>query len=183
MATLRSTTHSTFPWGAIATILGIDPDDGDQFRAWVTDIVAVGADDAEAMQRAVGEVRDYMAAQMARRRSAPGTDLISHLVTTELDGEPMTDDMIERILVLQLVAGIDTTWSSIGRRAVAPRDPPRRSATPRRRTRADPDSDRGAAPGLRTGERRAPRHHRDRGRRRHHDPRRPRDDDLPDRLP
>ena len=102
------------PVGAIATILGIDHGDADQFRAWVTDIVAVGPDDADRMPRAVAEVRQYMAAQMAARRVAPGNDLISHLVTTELDGQPMSDDMIERILVLQLVAGIDTTWSSIG---------------------------------------------------------------------
>ncbi len=102
------------PVGAIATILGIDPDDGDQFRRWIRDIISVGADDAEVMQRAVGEVRRYMAREMAARRADPGTDLISHLVTTEIDGRPLDDDLIERILVLQLVAGIDTTWSSIG---------------------------------------------------------------------
>ncbi|MGI9612222.1 MAG: cytochrome P450 [Acidimicrobiales bacterium] len=102
------------PVGAIAAILGIDPADGDQFRAWIYGILAVGTDDAEAMQTSVAEVRAYMAEAMAERRQNPGSDLISHLVTTDIDGEPLADDMIERILVLQLVAGIDTTWSSIG---------------------------------------------------------------------
>ncbi|MFB0902729.1 MAG: cytochrome P450, partial [Acidimicrobiales bacterium] len=48
------------------------------------------------------------------RRQNPGEDLVSHLVSIELDGRPLDDDTIERMLVLQLVAGIDTTWSSIG---------------------------------------------------------------------
>lgn len=102
------------PVGAIASILGIDPDDGDRFRRWVTDILSVGTDDAQAMRSAVADIRHYMAEAMAARRADPGTDLISHLVTADIDGEPMSDDLIERILVLQLVAGIDTTWSSIG---------------------------------------------------------------------
>ncbi|MDH3681325.1 MAG: cytochrome P450 [Acidimicrobiia bacterium] len=51
---------------------------------------------------------------MAARREDPRPDLISHLVMAEVDGEPMSDELIERILVLQPVAGIDTTWSSIG---------------------------------------------------------------------
>ena len=109
------------PVGAIAAILGIDPADGDRFREWIRAIVAVGANDAESMQTAIAEIRAYMASVMAERRRRPGTDLISHLVTTDIDGEPLTDDLIERILVLQLVAGIDTTWSSIGGGAVAPR--------------------------------------------------------------
>lgn len=102
------------PVGAIAAIMGIDPADGDQFRAWIHDILAVGPNDATAMQTAIVEVRDYMAKAMAVRRRTPGDDLISHLVTTEMGGEPLPDHLIERMLVLQLVAGIDTTWSSIG---------------------------------------------------------------------
>ncbi len=102
------------PVGAIAAILGIDPADGDQFRDWVRQILQVGLDDAVAMQRAVAEIRDYMAQAMTERRKTPGDDLISHLVTTEMAGEPLPDHLIERMLVLQLIAGIDTTWSSIG---------------------------------------------------------------------
>jgi len=102
------------PVGAIATILGIDPDEGDQFRTWIDGIVGVGANDADALARSMQEVRAYMNSVMELRRRDPGDDLISHLVMAELDGAPLSDSMIERILVLQLVAGIDTTWSSIG---------------------------------------------------------------------
>jgi len=102
------------PVDAIAAILGIDPNDGDLFRGWINDILALGTGDAEVMQRGMREVREYMGKEIAARRVEAGTDLISHLVMAEIDGEPLTDDLIERILVLQLVAGIDTTWSSIG---------------------------------------------------------------------
>ena len=95
------------PVGVIASILGIDPSDGDLFRSWVSDLGTVGTSDATTMQRAMVNIREYMAAEMARRRVSPGTDLISHLVTAELDGEPLSDSLIERILVLQLGAGID----------------------------------------------------------------------------
>lgn len=102
------------PVGAIAAILGIDADDGDRFRGWINDILTVGTNDAQVMQRAMADTRAYMSEVMAQRREAPGEDLISELVQAEIDGAPLDDDLIERILVLQLVAGIDTTWSSIG---------------------------------------------------------------------
>ncbi len=102
------------PVGAIAAILGIDPERGDDFRRWLHLLLEVGPADPTALQQGMSEIREYMAEVMAKRRVEPGDDLISHLVTTELAGEPLDDDLIQRILVLQLVAGIDTTWSSIG---------------------------------------------------------------------
>ena len=102
------------PVGAIAAILGIDPEHGDRFRMWIEGILGVGANDADTLRSAMSEVRGYMAGVMRERRQNPGEDLVSHLVSIELDGRPLDDDTIERMLVLQLVAGIDTTWSSIG---------------------------------------------------------------------
>jgi cytochrome P450 len=102
------------PVAAIAAILGIDPAAGPRFRQWVVDFVEVGGRDPAARDRASAAIMSYMAGVMAERRRRPGDDLISHLVTTEIDGRPLDDDVIRRMLLLQLVAGIDTTWSSIG---------------------------------------------------------------------
>ncbi len=122
------------PVGAIAAILGIDPDDGPRFRRWVVDFVQTGARDAEIRNRAAAEIMAYMDRVMAERRTRPGPDLISHLVTTEVDRAPLDDDVIRRMLLLQLVAGIDTTWSSIGAAlwhlAVTPSDRARLVAEP-----------------------------------------------------
>ncbi|MGI9597696.1 MAG: cytochrome P450 [Acidimicrobiales bacterium] len=102
------------PVGAIAAILGLPAGDGELFRRWIVQFLEIGGRDPDARTAAEKEIRAYMAEQMATRRAHPGNDLISHLLQAEVDGEPLGDDLIERMLMLQLVAGIDTTWSSIG---------------------------------------------------------------------
>lgn len=57
---------------------------------------------------------DYFGAQIAERRAEPGDDLISELLEVEIDGERFDDDILRRILALQLVASIDTTWGVRG---------------------------------------------------------------------
>lgn len=102
------------PVTAIAAILGVDPEDGDQFRTWVVDFIEVGARDNDVRVRATEELLVYMRNAIERRRADPSDDLISHLLDSTVDGQPLDDDTIERMLMLQLIAGIDTTWSSIG---------------------------------------------------------------------
>ena len=102
------------PVGAIAAILGVDAGEGDLFRSWVYRFIEVGARDTQVREEAQAEIVAYMRNEITRRRREPSDDLISHLVAADIDGEPLTDDVIERMLVLQLIAGIDTTWSSIG---------------------------------------------------------------------
>ena len=48
------------------------------------------------------------------RRANPGDDLVSDLLRAEVDGEPVPDMQVLGTLALILVAGVDTTWSSIG---------------------------------------------------------------------
>ncbi|HEU5447716.1 MAG TPA: cytochrome P450, partial [Acidimicrobiia bacterium] len=49
-----------------------------------------------------------------RRRAEPTGDFISWLLEQELDGKPVDDIHVTSTCNLLLVAGIDTTWSSIG---------------------------------------------------------------------
>ena len=102
------------PVGAIATILGVDQSDGDRFRGWIRNFSELGDLDPDLRTRTNNEITDYLLAEISQRRANPGDDLISHLTQVEVDGEPLSDDAIRRISVLQLLAGIDTTWSSIG---------------------------------------------------------------------
>lgn len=102
------------PVGAIATILGVDQSDGDIFRVWIRNFSELGDLDPELRNRTNGEITEYLLAKIAQRRSKPGDDLISHLTQVEVDGDALDDDTIRRISVLQLLAGIDTTWSAIG---------------------------------------------------------------------
>lgn len=102
------------PVFAIAAILGVDPADGDLFRAWIRRFSELGDLDPGLRLRTAEEISEYLLAEIADRRATPGDDLISHLTQVEIDGSRLDDDLIRQICVLQLLAGIDTTWSAIG---------------------------------------------------------------------
>ena len=51
---------------------------------------------------------------LEQRKREPGDDLVSDLLQAEVDGGPVPDVHVLGTLALILVAGVDTTWSSIG---------------------------------------------------------------------
>ena len=57
---------------------------------------------------------NFFTEALANRRSNPGDDLISELLHTEIEGAPIEDTVILGMCSLLLIAGVDTTWSSIG---------------------------------------------------------------------
>lgn len=101
------------PASAIAMILGIPASVGEQFRTWMH-WIELGDNNTELRDRALGEMSSYFAVEIADRRVNPSDDLIGHLVSAEVDGQPLDDPTLGRILALVLVAGIDTTWGLIG---------------------------------------------------------------------
>ena len=56
----------------------------------------------------------YFLGELEIRRAGDGTDLISTLLRTEVDGAPVSDAHVLGTVALTLVAGVDTTWSGIG---------------------------------------------------------------------
>lgn len=101
------------PAAAIAAILGVDPGDGAYFRKWVHGLEQ-GDNDIEMRQQTVKEMGEYFADAIEDRRVNPSDDLIGYLVEAEIDGERLDDGAMQRLLSLQLVAGIDTTWGVLG---------------------------------------------------------------------
>ena len=101
------------PVRVIALVLGVPESMSDTFTGWVRDVLEFGHD-----QVRVAHGRDAMVAYLvnavAERREGDGTDLISVLLHTEVDGEPVPDELVVGIAALTLIAGIDTTWSGIG---------------------------------------------------------------------
>ena len=101
------------PVGVITRMLGIPAEDGDQFRAWI-DKTMEGGEDPEGMKRAAEEMFVYFAKEISKRREQATDDLISFLIQARLpNGELLSDREIVSTLRLLLVAGIDTTGSSI----------------------------------------------------------------------
>lgn len=103
------------PVRVIAAMLGLPESDGDRFRRWINKIVVEGVVDAEANNEGLTELTDYFHGQVERRRANPTDDLISTVMGfTYEDGEPFKETHVLGSLRLILIAGIDTTWSSIG---------------------------------------------------------------------
>jgi cytochrome P450 len=102
------------PPRVIAEILGIDPEMGDQFADWVQGVLELGLQDAEIAEKYRAIIQDFFMGEVMKRLESPGDDLISFLLTAELDGAPVPPHVVRGNIGLMLVAGIDTTWSSIG---------------------------------------------------------------------
>jgi len=101
------------PVRIISMVLGVPEAMSDTFTGWVRDVLEFAHDERrrEAGAEALGL---YLYEQVQRRKTEPGDDLISELVHTEHEGEPLSDEIVLGIAALTLIAGVDTTWSAIG---------------------------------------------------------------------
>jgi cytochrome P450 len=98
----------------IAQMIGIPTDDGERFRGWVKDLLEIGPFEVERARRSTREIFEYFGEFVDARRDEPREDLITYLLQADMDGEPLADHQITGGLFLLLLAGIDTTWSTIG---------------------------------------------------------------------
>lgn len=102
-----------FPVQVIARILGLPVEDYARFQRWSIELLSVAAN----FERGVAASRslaEYFAAVLDERRSSPSQDLISDLVTAEVDGERLDDQEIFAFLRLLLPAGVETTYRASG---------------------------------------------------------------------
>ncbi len=122
------------PVRIIAHMLGIPEQDEAKFTDWAVRMFQQGQNDTEITRTAIREILAYFGEEVARRRVERSDDLISFLLDAELDGGPLTEKHILGTCFLLLMAGIDTTWSSIGASiwhlAVTPSDRDRLVAEP-----------------------------------------------------
>lgn len=102
-----------FPVRVISNLLGLPEEDFPQFQRWSIELIGMGAD-IERSLAASDALRNYFAGIVAERREAPRDDVISDLVTAEVDGEHLSDEAIYSFLRLLLPAGAETTYRSSG---------------------------------------------------------------------
>ncbi len=105
------------PVRVIATMLGLPLADEERFTDWAVRILQQGFEHVGAAADSVREVLAYFAEQLAERAAVPPDerpdDILSFLVGAEHDGAPLTTHHQIGSCFLLLIAGIDTTWSSI----------------------------------------------------------------------
>lgn len=107
-----------FPLTVIAELLGIDEADRDDFRRWSD--AAIESPDlppGETMA-ALGELSGYIVEHIRAKRDRPGQDLVSLLVGSEVDGQPLSKEELFMFLLTLLVAGNETTRTLVSRSAI-----------------------------------------------------------------
>lgn len=108
------------PGIVIAELLGILPQDRDQFQKWSEDFgILLGTghptpDITSRAERSVLELADYLRNVVKQRREHPENDLITNLVTVEDQGEALSEEELLGICVLLIWAGNETTTHLIG---------------------------------------------------------------------
>ena len=112
------------PVTVIADLLGIPPEDHDQFHAW-SDALARSLDlteETEIYNRASSAavaLTQYLREITARRRREPKNDLLSALIAAEEAGDRLTEDELYATVALLLLAGHETTINLIGNGTLA----------------------------------------------------------------
>lgn len=107
------------PCSTFLSLLGLPQEDLPQLIRWkdimIRPAAVAGSVEAGLTLQAETAMMVYQrfAEEMAARRAGPGDDLISFLVTAQIDGQQLSDSEILRTLFLLLAAGLDTVTISL----------------------------------------------------------------------
>ena len=107
------------PIYAICDLLGVPPEDQDDFRDWAGLMIRHGGGPRGGVARAVKKMRAYLAELIHRKRAdlasgQPGDDLISELIRASDHGEHLTENEAAAMAFILLFAGFETTVNLIG---------------------------------------------------------------------
>ncbi len=108
------------PVRVICEMLGVAPEDQDQFKEW-TDHLAIflgdirrAAQHVEVAQRSALDMIEYLKEIIKECRQNPRDDLISALVAAEEQGDTFSQDELYSMFVLLQIGGHETTTNLIG---------------------------------------------------------------------
>lgn len=101
------------PVNVIGRMLGFPEQDEELFRKFVHDVLERIAEEPGSRD-GMDDLGKYILAQIADHRENPRDDLTTYLLNVEIEGMPVNDEIAGGMIILLLIAGIDTTWSAIG---------------------------------------------------------------------
>ncbi|MEV7419180.1 cytochrome P450 [Streptomyces sp. NPDC089919] len=102
------------PIYAICDMLGVPPEDQDDFRDWAGMMIRHGGGPRGGVARSVKKIRGYLAELIHRKRDEPGDDLISGLIRASDHGDHLTENEAAAMAFILLFAGFETTINLIG---------------------------------------------------------------------
>ncbi|HEV2656735.1 MAG TPA: cytochrome P450 [Ktedonobacteraceae bacterium] len=110
------------PLPAIVTaeLLGLPTSDWRQLTKWSSDFAQIlgnfqhNPDRAAVVLRSLEEMLEYFHKQLQDHRTHPRDDLMTALISAEIDGDRLTDDEIIANTIVTMVGGQETTTNLIG---------------------------------------------------------------------
>jgi len=108
------------PVTVIAELLGVEPERRTDFKRWSDRLISGSTGSGierpfeSGMLEAMGELRAYLRPIVRERRKRPADDLISTLVSAEIENAGLSDYEIFLFVLLLLVAGNETTTNLLG---------------------------------------------------------------------
>ena len=107
------------PATVIAEMIGLPAESAPQLLAWSNRMVAmymfgVSHETELDANQASADFMDYLRAAIAERRRQPREDLLSHMLTSDRDGDRLTDDEVMSTAILLLNAGHEATVHTTG---------------------------------------------------------------------
>ena len=102
------------PVHGICQLLGVPEEDADMFRDWIFRNFQLAPRDNNVRLQLMVEMNEYCDRMMEARLAEPRDDLLTLVANAEIDGEPVSQELKRGYVILQILAGIDTTWSAIG---------------------------------------------------------------------
>ncbi len=98
-------------------LMGLPLADLDMFLGMKNGILRPAGDDLEAIQASqratAAGIESYFAEAMVERKKKPRDDLLSRFLTAEVDGARLTEEEIQGICFLFILAGLDTVTDSL----------------------------------------------------------------------
>ena len=95
-------------------MIGVPETDADLFRDWVFRNFQLAPRDNEVKRVLQAEMFEYFGALLDARAADPRDDLATVIVNASIEDEPVSRELQCGYLMLLILAGVDTTWSSIG---------------------------------------------------------------------
>ena len=102
------------PVHGICIITGLPEEDADLFRDWIYKNFQLAPKDNTIRLQVATEMTEYIDVLLKDRLKNPKDDLLTVVANAQIDGQDVEWDIKVGYIRLQIVAGIDTTWSAIG---------------------------------------------------------------------
>jgi cytochrome P450 len=109
---------SPFPLQALLTLMGVPLEDMAKIKRWTADLFGlcfarVPPEAQPAMARGMVEFRAYCKELIEQRRRHPQDDLLSGLVNTQAEGEPLTEEEFHALIVSLLGGGHESSAAQL----------------------------------------------------------------------